>query len=153
MQPLPRLAIAAAVLAVVSIPLGTPYWTRIRDVISSHPSVEATLFNAGYKVYVLLVSESVAPWYWKLGAPGMLAVAASLVLIFVAVHGQARRFFLYGALLVAALAVIGRLSSESLLQAAPWFLLAAAVAIGTTHTSVWRRVMAGSLAVVAGIGW
>ena len=49
--------------------------------------------------------------------------------------------------------MIGRLSSESLLLAAPWFLLPAAVAIGTTHTSVWRRVMAVSLAVVAGIGW
>ena len=33
-----------------------------KDVIGSHASVRAALFNAGYKVYVLLVSESVAPW-------------------------------------------------------------------------------------------
>jgi hypothetical protein len=148
-----RLAIAAAVLAVVSIPLWHSLLDSIRNVIVSHASVQAALFNAGFKVYVLLVSESVAPWYWKFGVPGMLAVLASLTLIVVAVHGQARRFFLYGALLVAALAMMGRLSSENLLLAAPWFLLAAAVAIGTTHTSVWRRVMAVSLAVVAGVGW
>ena len=54
---------------------------------------------------------------------------------------------------VALLAMIGALSAESLLLVAPWFLLPAAVAIGTTHTSLWRRAMAVSLAVVAGIGW
>jgi hypothetical protein len=149
----PRLAIAAAVLAVASIPL----WHTLRGsataAISSHPSWRAAILNAGYKVYVLLVSESVAPWYWKFGVPGMLAVAASLVLIFVAVHGQARRFFLYGAFLLALLAIIGSLSAESLLLVAPWLLLPAAIAVGTTHTSLWRRSMAVSLAIVAGIGW
>ena len=100
-----------------------------------------------------MVSESVAPWYWKFGAPGMFAVAITLVLIFIAVRGQARRFLIYGAFLLALLAVIGALSAESLLLIAPWLLLPAAVAIGTTHTRVWRRVMALSLVVVAGIGW
>ncbi len=148
-----RLGIAAALLAVASIPL----WHTLRDAtqgaIASHPPWRALALNAGYKVYVLLVSESVAPWYWKFGVPGMLAVAASLVLIFVAVRGQARRFFIYGAALLALLAIIGALSAESLLLVAPWFLLPAAVAIGTTHTSLWRRAMAVSLVVVAGIGW
>ena len=132
---IPRLAIAAGVLAVASIPLWHTLLDSIRDVIGSHASARAALFNAGYKLYVLMVSESVAPWYWKFGVPGMLAVAASLALIFVAVHGQARGFLLYGASLVGALAMIGGMSSENLLLAAPWFLLAAAVAIGTTHTS------------------
>jgi hypothetical protein len=147
------LAIAAAVLAVASIPLWRATLAATRGSIASHPSWRALFLNAGYKVYVLMASESVAPWYWKFGVPGMLAVAASLVLIFVAARGQARRFFLYGALLLALLAILGALSAESLLLIAPWFLLPAAAAIGTTHATLWRRAMAVSLAVVAGIGW
>ena len=149
----PRLAIAAALLAVASIPLWASLLDAAKDAFGSHPAWRAVFLTAGYKVYVLLVSESVAPWYWKFGVPGMLAVAASLVLIFVAVHGQARRFFLYGAFLVSLLAITGTLSAESLLLVAPWFLLPAAVAIGTTHTTLWRRSMAVSLAVVAAVGW
>jgi hypothetical protein len=148
-----RLAPAAAVLAVASIPLWHSLVQSTRAAIDSHPSSRAAFFNAGYKLYVLFASESVAPWVWKFGVPGMLAVAAALVLLFVAVRGQSRRFLLYGAFLVALLAVIGSLSAASLLLVAPWFLLPAAVAVGTTHTGLWRRSMAVSLAVVAGIGW
>jgi len=148
-----RLAIAAGLLAAASIPLWRTLLDAARGAIGSHPSWQAVVLNAGYKLYVLLVSESVAPWYWKFGVPGMLAVAASLVLVFVAVRGQARRFLLYGALLLALMAIIGALSAESLLLVAPWLLLPAAIAIGTMHASLWRRLMAISLAVVAGIGW
>jgi len=148
-----RLAIAAAVLVAASIPIRRTLLDATKGALASHLSWRALVLNTGYKVYVLMASESVAPWYWKFGVPGMLAVAASLLLIFVAVHGQARRFFIYGASLLALLAIIGALSAESLLLIAPWFLLPAAVAIGTTHASFWRRAMAVSLAVVAGIGW
>jgi hypothetical protein len=148
-----RLAIAVAFLVAASVPLRRTLLDAARGAIPSHPSWRALVLNAGYKVYVLMASESVAPWYWKFGVPGMLAVAASLVLIFVAVRGQARRFFIYGASLLALLAIVGALSAESLLLIAPWFLLPAAVAIGTTHATLWRRAMAVSLAVVAGIGW
>ena len=148
-----RLALTAALLAVTSVPLWRSFASATRDALGTHLSWRAAIFNLAYHLYVLMVSESVAPWYWKFGIPAALAVVASLVLVFVGVHGQARRFLLYAALLLACMGVIGTVNSERLLLVAPWFLLPAAVAIGTVHASTWRRLIALSLAIVAGVGW
>lgn len=148
-----RLAIAAGVLLVTSIPLWHPFAAAVRNTAASHLVLRAALINIGYDLYVLGVSESVAPWYWKFGVPAMIAVAAALVLVSIRVRTQAGRFLIYGALLLILVAIGGTLSAETLLLAAPWIFLPVAVVIGTTHTSIWRRVMAFSLAVMAAVGW
>jgi hypothetical protein len=148
-----RLATAAGVVLVTTIPLWRTIEGEARDVVASHLTARAAIFSAGYDLYVLGVSESVAPWYWKYGVLAMIAVAAILVLTFMVIRGQPRRFLIYGILLLLVLAVIRPLSAESLLLAAPWFFVPLAVVIGTTHASLWRRLMAASLAVAAGLGW
>lgn len=148
-----RLSVAAALLAVVSIPLWRAAAQTARIIIGSHLPFRPAIANVGFSLYVLLISESVAPWYWKFGVPAALAVIGSLVLIVVAIHGQARRFLLYGAILLALVAIAGAWNAEKLLLVAPWFLLPAAAAIGKTHTSTWRRLTAVSLAILAGTGW
>lgn len=148
-----RIGIAAAVVLVISIPLWRGLLTAARQSIAAHLPLKGAILNVAYSLYVLQVSESVAPWYWKFGVPAMIAAAAVLVLISIAAKDQSRRFLIYGAILLACLAVTGTRGAESLLLVAPWFLLAGAVAIGTTHTSFWRRSAALALAVVAGVGW
>ena len=152
-QALKRVAIAAAVLAAASFPVWRVLPRAASNATGSHLPVRGAIVNAGYNLYLLMVSESVAPWYWKFGAPAMLAVAAGLFLTVLATRGQAFRFLLYGIIALVLLATSRSLSPEVLLLAAPWFLLPAAVAVGTTHTSLWRRSMAVSLAVIAGVGW
>ena len=148
-----RLAVAAAVLLVASIPLWRPFAAAARDGIAAHLPWRAGGINIGYDLYVLGVSESVAPWYWKFGVPAMIAMVTSLVLLCIPVRGQARRFLIYGALLLVLIALSSSLSAESLLIAAPWILLAAAAVIGTTHSTLWRRLMAVALAMMAAVGW
>ena len=148
-----RLAVAAAVLLVASIPLWQTFAAVARAGFAAHLPWRAGLINIGYNVYVLGVSESLAPWYWKYGVPGMIAVVTSLALLSVPIRGQARRFLIYGAALLILIALSSTLSAESLLIAAPWILLAAAAVIGTTHTSIWRRSMAVALSVMAAVGW
>lgn len=150
---LQRLAIAAGVLFIASIPLWRPLSAAAKNAMAAHLSAPAAVFNIGYSLYVLGVSESVAPWYWKFGVPAAVAVVVALVLVSLRVRGQAGRFLIYGAVLLVILGFNGSLKAESILLAAPWFFLPAAVVIGTAHSPIWRRVLAVSLAVIAGLGW
>jgi hypothetical protein len=150
---LPRLIAGAAFLLAAYLPLWRAFATELRFAAHLHQPWRALIFNAAYDLYVLFVSESVGPWFWNFGVPAMLAVAACLLLLIWVVRGEARRFLLYGALLLVALAVLGMLNTRRLFLVAPWFLLPAAIALGTIHTPAWRRLMAISLAVVAWVGW
>ncbi len=52
-------------------------WARRASCI---PPRECLLLNAGYNLYALVASESVAPWFWRFGVPVTLAIAIALVL-------------------------------------------------------------------------
>jgi hypothetical protein len=109
--------------------------------------------NAGYNGYALVVSESVAPWFWRLGVPATLAVAVSLLVVILSLRGEARRLLLFAAVLFVAMDLAGILQAQRLLLLAPWVLLPTAVALGTLKDSHRRVGLALTLAIAAGIGW
>ncbi len=147
-----RLAVSAALLLIAYAPL----WPGLlRALAQTHAGQtwRAMGLNLGFNVYALLVSESVAPWYWRFGVPATLAVAACWLLVFFRVRWDVRRFLLFSALLTVSMALTGALDTKHLILVAPWFLLPMAVAVGTAGKPLLRGALAVSLLVAGGIGW
>jgi hypothetical protein len=109
--------------------------------------------NAGYGLYVLFASESVAPWIWRFGVPVALAVAACLVLAYLGLREEVRRFLVFGVLFLLAMDLLGVLHSKQLLLVAPWFLLPIAVALCSIENRFQQRALVLALVIIGGIGW
>ena len=109
--------------------------------------------DAAYNFYLLFVSQSVAPWFWRFSVPAAVGILALFVFVFAGVGGEARRFLIFSILLFALMASAGILESKWLLLLGPWFLLPTALALGAMEKWQWRIPMALALAAVAAIGW
>jgi hypothetical protein len=150
---LKRLLVTAAVFVVAYIPLWPAFWSELSVGTSFHQSWTYRLENLAYNVYVLFVSESVGPWFWRLGIPAAIASVACLLLAFFGLRGPARRFLVFGAILIVAMAFVGILYPRRLFVVAPWFLLPIAAAIGVVENRYWRGAIALCLGLVAATGW
>ena len=148
-----RLLISAAVFIVAYTPIWPFFWNELSVGTSLHQSWTYRLENLAYNVYVLFVSESVGPWFWRLGVPAAIAGAACLLLALVGLRGSARRFLVFGTLVIVAMALTGILFPRRLFVVAPWFLLSIAAAIGVVENRYWRSAIALCLGVVAATGW
>jgi hypothetical protein len=148
-----RLLVTAAVFIVAYAPLWLALWQEITVGTTFRQSWTYRLANAAYNVYVLFVSESVAPWFWSFGVPAALAVAGCLLLALCGLRGPAQRFLIFASLLVAVMALAGILYPRRLFMVAPWLLLAIAAAIGTVENRYWRTGMALCLGLIAAAGW
>ena len=75
-----------------------PRWPAlIRELhvgLSFPHSARFFFLNAAYHFYVLFVSQSVAPWFWRFSIPAALGVAALLTLVLSGTRGEARRFLI-----------------------------------------------------------
>ena len=134
-----------------------PRWPVFLSELHAHlvlPGSARFLFlNAAYNFYVLFVSQSVAPWFWRLSIPATIGIVALLIFVFADIRGQARRFLIFALSLFVLMAFTGILQAERLLLLGPWFLLPMAMALGTIEKWQWRIPMAIALAAVAAIGW
>jgi len=148
-----RLLVTAAIFIAAYVPLWPAFWHELSVRTTLRQSWTYRLANTAYNVYVLFVSESVGPWFWWLGLPAALATAACLLLLLFGLRGPARRFLLFGGVLVAAMALAGILYPRRLFMVAPWFLLPIAAGIGAVQNKYWRSGLALSLGVVAAVGW
>jgi hypothetical protein len=134
-----------------------PRWPVFIRELHSHlewpHSVRFRFLNAAYHFYVLFVSQSVAPWFWRFSIPAAVGVAVLLAFVFAGIRGQARRFLIFSLSLFALMALAGSLESARLLLVGPWCLLPMAIALGTIEKPPWRIPMAVALAMIAVIGW
>jgi hypothetical protein len=135
----------------------TPLWLALRQEISVgttfHQSWTFRASNAVYNIYVLFISESMAPWFWRFGIPAALAVAGCLLLTLFGLRGPAQRFLIFAMIVLAAMALTGILYPRRLFVAAPWLMLAIAAGIGKIENRYWRSGMAICLALIAAAGW
>ncbi len=148
-----RLLGTAALLTAAYAPLWRVVLPRLGDAVDPHATWKLRLLTAGYNAYALVVSESVAPWFWRFGVPAAVSIAAGFTLALVFLRGEARRFLIFGALLLAGMDLLGLLQAKWLFLVAPWFLLPIAVLFGTMKHPYWRAALALSLVVPAAIGW
>jgi hypothetical protein len=109
--------------------------------------------NGLYDLYSVFVSESVAPWFWVIGIPAAVAIAACVVITFFAVRGQTRRFLVYFAGLLAVLAVLGIANTKRMLFISPWLILPIAAALAQTASPNRQRILCTTLVFIGAIGW
>ena len=141
-----------AVLAIGFAPRWPAFVHELRSIAWPH-SFRFLAVDAAYNFYILFVSSSVAPWFWRLSIPAAIGVVVLLIFLFVGVRPQERSFLIFSLLLFALMAITASLQPDRLLLVAPWFLLPLAVALGTIEKSQWRIPMALAMAGVAAIGW
>lgn len=108
---------------------------------------------AAYNLYVLFVSESVAPWFWYISLPAVIAIAASLVLLFRSVGPHPRLFLLYFAVAFCGLAALGKLDTKRLLFISGWLIMAFGAALANAPQANSRRWLMPTLLFTAAIGW
>jgi hypothetical protein len=145
---------SVALLCVAFLPLLPAFRDEIRTGVNFHQSALAVLANAAFCVYSLFVSESMAPWYWRFSVPAGLAVLVCMGLVLTCIPRNVRRFLLYGAVLIAVMAVTGILNTKRLFLVAPWILLPVGVAVGANIKSRGLRLgLASTLLLICGIGW
>jgi Dolichyl-phosphate-mannose-protein mannosyltransferase len=143
----------AALLCVSFLPLVSGFRAELSNSMNQHQGALAILANAALNVFSLFVSESVAPWYWRLSVPAVLAVLLCVVLVVWWLPGSARRFLLYGTALMVVMASIGILQTRDLLLISPWLLLPVGVAIETAKPRWATFALAAALLTIGAIGW
>jgi hypothetical protein len=148
-----RLLGTAAIVVILYAPMWPAVLREVWDAARNHPSAKTFLLSAGYNLYALTASESVAPWLWRFGAPVAVAVAVGLVLCWVAVGWEVRRFLLFGGLLLVAMDFLGVLHADRLLLVAPLFLLPITIALCTDEKRFLRRTLTVALVIAVGVGW
>jgi hypothetical protein len=134
-------------MAVAYIPLWRPF---LRASLPGRQSgaVLSKLVLAAYNLYILFVSESVAPWIWWFSLPAAAAIALVLWIAWQALTPRIRLFLLYFAIAFTGLAVTGKIDSKRLLFISGWLMLALAAALARRG-----RVLIAPLALVALLGW
>jgi hypothetical protein len=143
----------AALLCVSFLPLLSAFRAELSHGLNFHQSALTILATTAFNAYSLFVSESVAPWYWRLSVPAGLAVLYCVALVVWWLPRPARRFFLYSAFLLVAMALLGILQTKYLLLLSPWVLLPVGVAIEAAKPRWATLGLAAALLIVGGIGW
>lgn len=141
-----------AVLAIAFAPRWPAFARELRSIAWPH-SFRFLVIDAAYNFYVMYVSASVAPWFWRMSTPAAVGIVVLLVFVFIGVRRLERTFLIFSLGLFALMAITASLQRDRLLLVAPWFLLPLAVALGTIEKPQWRIPMAFAMAGVAAIGW
>lgn len=141
-----------AVLAIGFAPRWFAFAGELRSIARPH-SFRFLVIDAAYNFYVMFVSASVAPWFWRMSILAALGIVVLLVFLFIGVRRMERSFLIFALVLFALMAITASLQPDRLLLLAPWFLLPLAVALGTIEKPQWRIPMAFAMAGVAAIGW
>ena len=142
----------AAVLAIGFAPRWPAFAQEVHAVRMPH-SARLLLFDAIYNFYTWFVSPAMAPWFWRFSIPAAAGILTLLVLAFLGVRAQARRFLIFSLALFCLMLLTGSLQTGRLLMIAPWSLVPLAIALGTIEKWQWRIPMAFALALVAAMGW
>jgi hypothetical protein len=153
----PKRAVVAVVtivllLIVAYIPM---IWAFIHALENRLPvaghSAWGRMLYAGYSLYAVFVSESVAPWIWPLSIPAALAIAYSTVCVLGRGPALSRRLFIYFLGLMLLMSVMGILNTKRLLLIACWMLLPLALTLEKPQPKA--RWLAVALIVIGVIGW
>ena len=141
-----------AFLIVASLPIMRAFFTELHG-RAEHAPTGSAIATGIYNLYCLFVSESVAPWFSAPGVAAGLAIACAFLLVFVYAESAKRRFLLYFAALLAVMTFMQIATTRRLLMISPWLILAIGTTLATVTRASARRLLAGSLVLVAAIGW
>jgi hypothetical protein len=142
-----------ALLLIAYVPLFQAFLTEMHNGPQRDFHALNVAANGVYNLYCLFVSESVAPWYWLVGASAGLAIAVCLILTLLGSSWPARRFLLYFVGLFLIMTVLGIIQPKRVMLISAWVILPVGVALGTLPRQVLRRAIMASLIFIAVVGW
>jgi len=142
-----------ALLFAAFLPILLAFLRELHRGVQLDQSLLARMLTAAYVVYSMLVSESVAPWFWPLGVPAAIAVAAVVALAIRYSPPVGRRLLACFFVSLAIMTAIGVVETKRVLMLLPWLALPIALAFASISVATVRRVFGGLLIVVFGIGW
>ncbi len=148
-----RIAAATAVLAVIYIPLWRAFFHELREGTVFTHSFAGRIFNGGYSLYVLLVSESVAPWFKQFGIPAAICVLCCIALAAWFAPPDSKRLLLFSLFLLGIMALAGIANAKRLLPLAVWIVVPVGVTLAKMRLGIPRRILAASLAGILFVGW
>jgi hypothetical protein len=140
-------------LFIANLPLLRAFLHELHGGVKQSHSILSILLLGAYNLYCLIVSESVAPWFWFLGIPAATAIGVCLLLIFFYGQPEASRFLLYFAGLLTVMTILGIVETKRTLLIGAWLVLPIGVAIGTLKQNLVRRVIFASFALAIAFGW
>jgi Dolichyl-phosphate-mannose-protein mannosyltransferase len=146
------LALTGLILLVAYLPIFRAFEREVRGGTRPHFFPLGILLNIAYNIYLVFVSESVAPWFWPLTMVATVAISLC-ALILLQARFPAKRFLLYFFVVVAFLAALGIIMPKRTFFMTPWLLLPLGVALGTMPNRWARRALLGGLAVCVALGW
>lgn len=145
-------------LAILFVGYGPVWISFAREVQRVDPAsvghgILGTVLNAGFNLYAVFVSESVAPWFWEMSIPAGIAIAIVLISTACLIEGRACRFYWGFAGLFGIMAVMGIIGTKRLLFISGWLLMGIGCALANPKSPRLRAVLALSLLVIVAIGW
>jgi hypothetical protein len=140
-------------LFLANLPLLMAFLKEVHQGIKPRHSILSTLLLGAYNLYCMVVSESVAPWFWFLGVPAGMAIIVCLLLVFFYGPPQANRFLIYFGGLFTAMTLLGIIETKRTLLIAAWLILPIGAAIGTLNPKPVGRILMASLILATAIGW
>lgn len=147
------LGATAIVLLAAYLPIFRAFEHEVRVGSKPHLSIFGLVVGIAYNLYLIFVSESVAIWFWPLSILTLASIAVCVYFL-LKTSSPAKGFFVCFMSLLVFLSALGILISKRTFFATPWLFLPLGVALGTTVPHrLPRRLLLGSLAVCAAIGW
>ena len=152
-RPLAPILAMGALLFAAFLPILLAFVRELHKGIEPYRQPLTMILAATYVLYAMLVSESVAPWFWWLGIPAAIGVAAAIGLAIRYAPPIGRRLLAYFFVSLAIMAVIGVVETKRVLMLLPWLALPIALACAAASSRTARRAFVASLVLVFGIGW
>jgi hypothetical protein len=143
----------AAILGVLYIPLWRALVHELRTRETFGHSLGARVLYGGYSLYILLVSESVAPWFKPLGIAAAVCVLACFGMALRYAPRKAKPLLLYALVILAAMALAGLVTARRLLPLGVWIIPSLALTLVELPRGRARRILAAVVAAVFLIGW
>ena len=147
------LALTALALLAAFIPIARPFLAETHGRLQPSGPLMNRFLTGVYDLYSVFVSESVAPWFWSLGVPLGAAIVASVLIAYLSVPRQTRRFLLYFFGLLGIMSFLGIANTKRILFISPWLLFPLGIALAEDASPSRRRILAASLLFVAAAGW
>ena len=147
------LLVTGIILIVAYTPLFGSLLRETHIGVRSHSITLGTIASAIYNIYCTFISESVAPWFWYLGIPAGIAIAAFLLTLLFRAPNSVKAFYLYFLGMVTLMGVLGIAIPKRTLFITPWLILATGVTLGSMPDKLTRRILVTTLVVIAAIGW
>ena len=131
--------------------LYVPVWRAFIEEFRQHAGLDWQAFGsrsiqAGYSLYSVFVSESLAPWFWAFSVPVSAAIVLLLYSLLTAKSDLSRRFIVYFVALFIIMSGLGIITTKRLLLISGWLLLPIAV-------SLVRRAIVIPAIFIAAMGW